>query len=299
MTNYGKQLGALVRRRHAEMALMAARLEAERNADSARLAMLSSDAANRSKSEFLANMSHELRTPLNAIIGFSDLMLRRASAEQPLASAADYVQDINSAGRHLLEVVNDILDIARIEAGRLDLREEWFDLANAIELALKVVQKRASDGQLTLDTEFMIDLPEVYGDQLQIKKILINLLSNSTKFTLPGGKVTLKASTDADGWLNLVVSDTGIGIARENIWKALTPFLQVDSQLSRKFNGTGLGLPLSKAFAEMHGGSLDLDSELCKGTTVTVRLPRERWRLAEAEEIQDVAGNSMPKTDGS
>ncbi len=291
LEQYGAQLGILVRRRHTEMALLGARMrrrhtemdllemriKAERNAESARLAMLGADAANRAKSEFLANMSHELRTPLNAIIGFSDLIIKQSEKGQAETSSIEYVRDINGAGHHLLEVVNAILDIARIEAGRLDLRDEWFELGNAMRLALSIIEKRAKDAELTLETDFMDPLPEVLGDQLQLKKIFINLLSNSTKFTLPGGRVTLKVSTD-EGWLVITVSDTGIGIAPENIWKALTPFLQVDSELSRKFEGTGLGLPLSKAIAELHGGSLDLASELTKGTSVTVRLPNERWR---------------------
>ena len=294
LQQYGAQLGALVRRRHSEMALLGARLQAERNAETARLAMLGAEAANRAKSEFLANMSHELRTPLNAIIGFSDLILTRAEKGQAELNSIDYVRDINGAGHHLLDVVNDILDIARIEAGRLDLRDEWFDLSAAIRLAIKVIEKRAKDAELTLEMDFMDPMPEVLGDQLQLKKILINLLSNATKFTLPGGSVRLSVSADSTGQLALLVADTGIGIAPENIWRALTPFLQIDSDLSRKFDGTGLGLPLSKAFAELHDGSLDLESELCKGTKVTVRLPPQRWRPASSGAASGVELEARP-----
>ena len=161
-------------------------------------------------------------------------------------------------------------------------------------MAITVIEKRAKDADLKLEMDFMDPMPEVLGDQLQLKKILINLLSNSTKFTLPGGSVTLSISADSGGNLVLVVADTGIGIAPENIWRALTPFLQVDSDLSRKFDGTGLGLPLSKAFAELHEGSLDLESELCKGTKVTVRLPPQRWRPASSVAASQVESEVRP-----
>jgi len=257
--------------------LVAARQEAERNADIMHAAMLGAEAANRAKTEFLANMSHELRTPLNAIIGFSQLMTDRNQATNP-ARVTSYATDIHTAGMHLLAEVNRILDLAKIEAGRAELHEEWFDPAEAVEIPVTFVQPQADGAGLKLSVEMASGLPQLYGDRQYFKQILINLLSNAVKFTPRGGAVTLSATVSSDGWLDISVSDTGIGIAEEDIWKALVPFAQVSSDLSRKYEGTGLGLPLSKGFVEMHGGILKIDSEPGRGTTVTVRFPPDRTR---------------------
>ena len=279
LAEYSSQLGILVRRHHAEMGLIAARQEAERNAEIMHAAMLGAEAANRAKTEFLANMSHELRTPLNAIIGFSQLMTDRNQATDP-TRVTSYAKDIHNAGMHLLAEVNRILDLAKIEAGRAELHEEWFDPAEAVQIPITFVQPQADGAGLTLSLEMAPALPQLCGDQQYFKQILINLLSNAVKFTPRGGAVKLAAGVDPDGWLNISVSDTGIGIAEEDIWKALVPFAQVSSDLSRKYEGTGLGLPLSKGFVEMHGGTLKIDSESGRGTTVTVRFPPDRTRSA-------------------
>jgi len=293
LAEYSSQLGILVRRRHAEMGLIAARQEAERNAEIMHAAMLGAEAANRAKTEFLANMSHELRTPLNAIIGFSQLMRERSRDLKP-SQVSGYAQDIHKAGEHLLEEVNKVLNLARIEAGRAELQEEWFDAREGAITSLSFVRPQAEVNQLALRTEIPEDLPLLYGDAHYFRQILINLLSNAVKFTPGYGTVTLRAGVDPDGWLRVSVSDTGIGIAEEDMWKALMPFAQVSSELSRKYEGTGLGLPLSKGFVELHGGTLEIESEQGRGTTVTVRFPPGRLRpidtLAEAAD-----GNSASK----
>ena len=272
LAEYSSQLGILVRRHHAEMGLVAARQEAERNAEIMHAAMLGAEAANRAKTEFLANMSHELRTPLNAIIGFSQLMTNRAQATDP-ARVTAYAKDIHTAGEHLLHEVNRILDLAKIEAGRAELHEEWFSPAAAVEIPVSFVRPQADGAGQTLSVEMPETLPQLYADQQYFKQILINLLSNAVKFTPRGGNVTLSAAIASDGWLNVSVSDTGIGIAEEDIWKALVPFAQVSSDLSRKYEGTGLGLPLSKGFVEMHGGTLTVDSAVGVGSTFHMVLP--------------------------
>jgi signal transduction histidine kinase len=277
LAEYSSQLGILVRRHHAEMGLVAARQEAERNAEIMHAAMLGAEAANRAKTEFLANMSHELRTPLNAIIGFSQLMTNPIQATNADRVTA-YAKDIHTAGEHLLHEVNRILDLAKIEAGRAELHEEWFSPAAAAEVPVSFVRPQADGVGQTLVVSMSETLPQLYADQQYFKQILINLLSNAVKFTPRGGKVTLSAAVATDGWLNVSVSDTGIGIAAEDVWKALVPFAQVSSDLSRKYEGTGLGLPLSKGFVEMHGGTLKIDSEPGRGTTVTVRFPPDRTR---------------------
>lgn len=276
---YGGQLGQVVQRRRTELALMAAKQEAERTSDVARFAMLQAEAANRAKTEFLANMSHELRTPLNAIIGFSETI-----QDELLGAAAgnrkylEYARDINESGKHLLGVVNEILDLAKIEAGQLDLREKVFDVQDCLRTCISIIRQQAQSLGLVLECEINAGLPSLLGDDQKIKQIVLNLLSNAVKFTLSGGTVSLTAGMNDEGNLIIEVSDSGIGIAQENIWKAMTPFWQVESDLSRKFAGTGLGLPLSKALMELHGGSLTLDSELSVGTTVTAAFPADRLR---------------------
>jgi signal transduction histidine kinase len=278
LAEYSSQLGILVRRRHAEMGLVAARQEAERNAEIMHAAMLGAEAANRAKTEFLANMSHELRTPLNAIIGFSHLMVERGNRITPMQISA-YAQDIHNAGQHLLTEVNRILDLAKIEAGRAELHEEWFDVLEAATTSGSFVRPQADASGLKLSLDVAPSLPMLYGDRQYFKQILINLLSNAVKFTPRGGSVTLSAGTRSDGWLEISVADTGIGIAEDDLWKALMPFAQVSSELSRRYEGTGLGLPLSKGFVELHGGTLDIDSAKGRGTKVTVRFPPDRmWR---------------------
>ncbi|WP_296718051.1 ATP-binding protein [Tistrella sp.] len=249
-------------RRRAEAALMEAKETAE--------------LANRAKSEFLANMSHELRTPLNAVIGFSEMIALETLGPVGNPRYLEYAHDITESGGHLLAVISDILDMSKIEAGRLDLDERPVDLRAMASRARGMVQARADAGGITLETELPPGLPPVLVDERRMKQVLLNLLSNAVKFTEPGGRVTLAAVPGRDGGMDITVTDTGIGIAPEDLPKVLTPFGQIESALSRRFEGTGLGLPLSKAIVELHGGRLLLDSRPGQGTTVTVHLPAAR-----------------------
>ncbi len=277
LQRYGAQLGQGVERNLTEMALLAAKQKAERAADAARLALLNAESANRAKTEFLANMSHELRTPLNAIIGFSDVIQNEIMGrfeENP--KYIDYARDIREAGGHLLSVINDILDIAKIEAGQLDLREDAFDAGRALDACTSMLSNRAEEAGVHLIREGGESQVTIWGDEKKFKQIVLNLLSNAIKFTREGGHVTLSTSIDDEGGFELTVSDTGIGIAERDLETALAPFSQVDNAQHRSHEGTGLGLPISRALAELHGGSLEIQSEPGLGTTVTVRLPAER-----------------------
>lgn len=234
------------------------------------------EAANEAKSRFLGTMSHELRTPLNAIIGFSEMIKEESLGPIGSARYLEYAGDINQSGQHLLDLINDILDLSKVEAGMDELREDEVSVPDINRSVLKLVAQRAEKGGVTLDWAFPDDLPALYADERKLKQILINLMTNAIKFTEPGGTVTLKTWCHMDTGVVFQIIDTGIGIAPEDIPMALSRFGQVDGDLNRKFEGTGLGLPLTKALVEMHGGSLDLQSEIGVGTTVTVRLPAAR-----------------------
>jgi len=236
--------------------------------------------ANRSKSEFLANVSHELRTPLNAIIGFSEVMQREMFGPLGKLQYKEYAKDIHDSGVHLLKIINDILDLSKIEAGKFELHKEKLLVSDVIRSCLRLVSDRANAGKLTLRTEVPGDLPPLIADSRAIKQILINLLSNAVKFTPPGGEVRVTAARDVNGDFLLKVIDTGIGIAEKDIAKAMAAFGQVDGALNRKYAGTGLGLPLVRLLAELHNGSLQLESLLNHGTTVTIRLPQPREAMA-------------------
>ena len=238
------------------------------------------ETANVAKSVFLANMSHELRTPLNAIIGFSDLI--QTETFGPLGSPhyREYSKDINNAGQHLLELINDILDLSKIEAEKEELYEEALDIPSAIGSSLSLVRQRAEKNNIGLELKIEEDIPKLDADERKLKQILVNLLTNAIKFTKPGGSVTVNAWCRPNSGFVFQVVDTGIGIAPKDIPKALSQFGQVDGDLNRKYEGTGLGLPLTKALVELHGGSLDLQSEEGAGTTVSVRFPA--WRIVSA-----------------
>jgi len=246
--------------------------EAERLATAEQQAAL----ASRTKSEFLANISHELRTPLNAINGFSEIICRETFGPVGDPKYLEYVADINRCGMHLLALINDLLDISKIEAGRLELREEQADLWQALDSCVALVRQRARSGGVAIDCRATTPLPAVYADPQKLKQILINLLSNAVKFTPAGGKVAVRSWFDAQDGYVIEVSDTGIGIAPEDIPKALTPFRRGENALAGEYEGTGLGLSLTKSFVELHGGALELASELGAGTTVTVHLPAAR-----------------------
>ncbi len=231
--------------------------------------------ANRTKTEFLANMSHELRTPLNAIIGFSEIIGGELFGAINNPRYLQYVGDIHESAAHLLTVINDILDVSRAEAGRLELTEGLVDLHQAIAASIRLVAERASQGSVNIDTQIST-VPVIAADERKIKQLLHNLMSNAVKFTPPGGRVTVTAQTLPCGDIEIAVADTGIGMSADQIATALIPFGQVDSALNRVYEGTGLGVPLSKALVELHGGSLKIASTPGQGTMVTVTLPANR-----------------------
>jgi signal transduction histidine kinase len=229
------------------------------------------EAANRHKSEFLANMSHELRTPLNAIIGFSEVLGERMFGELN-EKQAEYTDDILSSGRHLLSLINEILDLSKVEAGRMELELATFDLPLAIDNARTFVRERATKHGINLDVTVDERLGDFVGDERKIKQILLNLLSNAVKFTPEEGRIGIKAR-QADGSVEISVSDTGIGIAPEDQPKIFEEFRQVGSDYAHKVEGTGLGLTLAKKFVELHGGKIWVESQVGKGSTFSFSLP--------------------------
>jgi signal transduction histidine kinase len=231
--------------------------------------------ANQTKAAFLASMSHELRTPLNAIIGFSDTMMMEVFG--PLSERyKNYAGDIRHSGEHLLALINDVLDLSKLDAGQADLKDEEFDPAELIAESLRMMVNQAGKAQIALTTQIAQGLPWLKADKRRIKQIVINLVSNAVKFTPAGGQVTVSARLTQAGDLAVAVADSGIGIAAEDIPKVMERFGQVDSPMSRKHEGTGLGLPLSRQLAQLHGGDLVLESVVNEGTTVTLTLPKAR-----------------------
>lgn len=254
------------------------RLETENRAayETLRAAKDAAEAASRAKTEFLANVSHELRTPLNAIIGFSELMLNGARGPIGNADYRGYLRDIFDAGTDLLRLINEILDLSKAEAGKLELLEETVDVVNVVRTVTRLVSPKAETAGLALETTLPDTPPLLFCDRLKLKQILLNLLSNAVKFTEQGGKISITITTDPAHGLSIAVRDSGIGIAPEDLPRVLQPFVQVDSALSRTHNGTGLGLPLASAMIELHGGRLAIDSQPGRGTTVTAVFPAAR-----------------------
>lgn len=242
----------------------------------AQIAMGKVERANRSKSEFLASMSHELRTPLNAINGFSEIIMNESYGPVGDKRYQEYAADIHNSGQHLLDLINDILDLSKVESGTDELREENIEIRDVINSVLGLVEERAEKKDLELELDVADDAAVLWADRRKVKQILINLMSNAIKFTPAGGKVTVRVWSNVESGYYFQVVDTGIGMEQEDIPKALTPFQQIDSAANRKYEGTGLGLPLTKSLVELHGGSMNLQSEVGAGTTVTVRFPADR-----------------------
>ena len=274
-----KPLNWLILNHRIRYMLRAARAfnELRQNQERLRTAKEVAEAANRAKAEFLTNMSHELRTPLNAIIGFSSMM--RDQLAGPLGTQyLDYTKIIVESGTHLLAIINDILDVARAESGRLKLSEEEVDIADIVSLSAGMIRTLAEKAEVECSFEVADDLPLIWGDPTKMRQILINLLTNAIKFTPAGGEVRLTAKQEQNGAINFLIKDTGIGIPADKMAIALAPFGQVDSSLARRYDGVGLGLPLTKRLLELHDGTLEIISEPGRGTEVTALLPPARSR---------------------
>ncbi len=252
----------------------------ELNAQDLQIARQELEATSRAKSEFLANMSHELRTPLNAIMGFSEIIKGELLGEISELRYTEYARDIYDSGKHLLDLINDILDLSKVESGRDELHEEEIPVPALLKSSFTLVNQRALKHGIELIMDCSDDVPMLFADNRKMKQIMVNLLTNAIKFTEPGGKVTVKAWCSLDSGYVFQVIDTGIGMSLEDIPKALALFGQVDSDLNRKHEGTGLGLPLTKSLVELHSGSMDVQSEVDVGTTITMRFPAERVRAA-------------------
>jgi signal transduction histidine kinase len=233
------------------------------------------EAADRTKSEFLATMNHELRTPLNAVLGFSELMVSEIFGPLGDHRYRDYAQDIHSSGSHLLSIVNEVLDLSKLAAGKLELVEGWINVREIVHSACRLIRPRIDRAELSLTVKMPPDDLLAYADKRLLKQMLLNLLSNACKFTPPGGGIECVVSTD-DAGMTFAVVDTGVGIAAEHLDRVVRPFVQVDSSISRRHEGTGLGLALVAAMAELHGGRLRLDSKVGTGTTAVVVLPPSR-----------------------
>lgn len=235
--------------------------------------------ANRAKSDFLARMSHELRTPLNAVIGFAEIMI--AELKGPLGAPVyrDYASDIVSSGRHLLNLVNDILDLSRIDADAMPLNETTVDIGSMVRSVMRAGEAIAAEGGVRITCNVPSDIPSVLADERRLRQILLNLVGNAIKFSRPGGLVVVEAGVSGDA-LVLAVRDNGIGMAKEDIPRAMQPFSQLEGPMSRHYDGAGLGLALARALAERHGADLDIESQLGVGTTVTIALPAHRTMAA-------------------
>ncbi|HEY9548681.1 MAG TPA: ATP-binding protein [Kiloniellaceae bacterium] len=234
------------------------------------------DRANQAKSAFLAMMSHELRTPLSAIIGFAEMIEQQAMGPIGNVKYSDYAADIRESGQHLLGIINDILDLSKVEAGKETLHEQDIAFETVISGTRLLVEGRAREAGVNLVFDCAAVLPGVRADKRRLIQILVNLLSNGIKFTPAGGTVTLRCRANAASGFVFQAIDTGIGIAREDIPLALSVFGQIENGNKRQAKGTGLGLPLARALAELHGGSLDLESQPSEGTTATLCLPASR-----------------------
>jgi signal transduction histidine kinase len=261
--------------------LEAMKLKLEAAAAKTGSALEAAEAGNRAKSQFLAAMSHELRTPLNAVIGFADMIGTEPFGPLGSPRYREYIDHIRSSGTHLLRLINDVLEFSRAEAAELALEEGEVDVAGEIRSALHGLATQAGQAGLALHEEIAPDLPRLRGDARRVRKVLLNLLSNALKFTPAGGEVRIVAGM-RDGGIVVTVSDSGIGIAPEDVARAFESFAQIDSRLSRRYDGAGLGLPLARQFMVLHGGTIEIDSAPGRGTRATMVFPAARVILSEA-----------------
>ena len=254
---FGDYLGQAIIQQKQAVALNAAKVDAE--------------LASKAKSDFIANMSHELRTPLNAIIGFSDMLATNHIAS--VDKVPQYAGYIKEAAEHLLALINGILDISKIQAGKLSVDLEPIEILPILKSCLLIIEAKAREKAVAVETAVDPRLPLVFGDPLRVKQILINLLGNAVKFTDNGGRIRVEANVVQKGYAAISVTDSGAGMTAAEIQTAMRPFGQVDTAFNRRHEGTGLGLPIAYALVRMHGGDLRIDSEKGAGTRVTVILP--------------------------
>ena len=280
------------RQRISLRALKTTTLQLEQLSNHLQVALEEANTANRAKATFFAAMTHELRTPLNAIIGFSEMLKDEFFAPLGHPRNVEYARDIHASGLRLLSIFDNVLDMSRLDAGNLSLQEEEIDVEQLIYRALHAVDIEAEKANVHLTKNIESGLPKIHGDVRRLEQALVNLLTNAIKFTRQYGSVNIHAHRDTAG-LYIEVADTGIGIAEENIANVLTPFVQVDNSLARKYEGAGLGLPIAKKLVEMHGGTLGMKSTLNVGTTATITLPVSR--LVESTRTDSpIASDSAP-----
>jgi signal transduction histidine kinase len=280
LENYCSRLGTLLEARFTGLALLAAKQEADAAAKHANEAMLEAKAADLAKTQFLANMAHELRTPLNAIIGFSEII--KLDALQAKDRYPQYAEYIHDAGILLLNIINGLLDLARIQAGRADLDEQIVVVGQLIQSAVRTIAPIAEKKSIYVDCELAQASMQICVDQTKFYQIILNVLSNGVKFTEPEGHIMIGTGVDVRGDLVISIKDTGIGISPEHLERVLSPFEQVADHLTKENEGTGLGLPIARALIELHGGDLTLSSDVGIGTTVALRLPHERIHSPES-----------------
>ena len=259
LSAYSADLGQLISRRQTESALRAAAIELA--------------TANRAKSEFLANMSHELRTPLNAVIGFGELIQQLAHERRSAGKPREYASYISEAGKHLLDVINDILNISHIESGKFSLKLSAVDVREIVESSMLLAQRRIAEKRQTVEVHVPENLPPVLADELRLKQVLINLVSNAAKFTDEGGRLCVSAVLEGNRAVAIAVEDNGCGMTPEQIERAVQPFTQIHSTVNRREEGTGLGLTIAKALVMRHRGKFRIVSTPDIGTTVTFTLP--------------------------
>ncbi len=250
-------------------------LIAEREREAQHLRHLA-EQASEAKSQLIQNMSHELRTPLNAVIGFSEILLKQMFGPLGSDRYLSYVEDIHGSSSHLLGILNSILDLSRAEAGKFTLNEEEVELPCVLDQCLRMFRERAADQDISLTVDLPVHAILLRADPQLLSQVIINLLSNAFKFTPSGGEISVRLANEEGGGCQIRIDDTGIGISNEDLSKVIEPFVQVEGAFNRKYEGTGLGLPLSKRMMELHGGNLEIDSKLGEGTSATIRFPADR-----------------------